>query len=506
MTRYTLAAAAGYGGSFDAGTISYLLILVAGDVCALYQIIVFGLYFASRGKRPSTAIVTFLNNGFGKTVKLLFRERLSRRQRTIFSLVSWSLFLYLIVSLLAAQELFKNNETIFLKNGVVRRLYVNELPWVARSFADKRYERYLKEEPVRYFEFMSADNNSQKYLQNIYRIAKDLRDVGTKVVVADVPTGLEWSPRVRALISRIDSLDIVVWGGEWANSDIPYLIYPRNDSVSLDRSEYLNVYSVNSAKNNLPNPREYMEGKLFRWHPYMKPSLGSSAKDQIDVTVLVARKYFNLPDTAALRCTRDAVVIHDLIIPVTSSGEAYSDNSSRLFFPIVISASSGVGGGSAGFEFDPDSLRYNAQVETSKGVSLTSEKDTVKTLSPYREYFDGKVVVINWMYSAPTNFFDKLPVATLISNVLGKRLYSKIESLTYILSILTIAIIALLSAFSRSRYIVLASLLLAAGVYIFAAWIFLAHRILFDPLYPICAVGLSLVVFSLLKMAREAEQ
>ena len=482
-------------GSLDLSIIITLVLLTAGEVFALYQIILSGLYLLILGKRPSPSIVTFLKNGISKSMHDVYQRRLSSSQRNIISLGSWSLFIFLFVCMLASLQLFEKRETFFLAIGPVRHLYQKELPW--KLSGQEGYDKYLAEEPVRYFEFMSADNNSRQYLQDLYKIAKDLKDAGAKAVVADVPTGLHGSNSLRELYSKIDSLKIVVWGGEWASGTVKY--FPQNVSTRLDKLDYQNVYSLETGWSKPSS--NFQEWTIVRWHPLMKHSTGSRWLTQIDVAVLVAKRYFNMADTSILSSNGNAVVVNDLNIPVTSAGTAYSDNANRLFH-FSVSASRGVGG-PEGFEFNPDSLRYNAQVEIAKGVSVTSQKDTVKTLTNYKYYFTGKVVVINWMYSTPTDFFAKLPLANVISNVLRNRFYAKHEALTYLLSIITILSIAISSARYRIRWVIYTSLFLAAGVFVFAVWVFLSFRVLFDPLYPLLAIILSVIIFSLLKMSRE---
>ncbi len=193
-----------------------------------------------------------------------------------------------------------------------------------------------------------------------------------------------------------------------------------------------------------------------------------------------------------------------LSIPVSSDGAAYTNIAVLPYLLSPITASRGFGGWE-GNEWNPDSLHYGVQFPAPTRASALLETSAIKDLKAYAHYFSGKIVVINWMNdNTAGNSFDRMPVATVISSVLRNTLYKKIDGLTYLFMVAGISILALISVFFNKRWMIVAAIVLMIGVTAFAWWMVFSYRVIFDPLYPIAAIAVASVIYSLLRYTREA--
>jgi hypothetical protein len=470
----------------------------------LVHLVLSGFQIAALGEHAPAWITRILTIGRWNFFKEQFRQRVSPAQRTVLSLAAWGMFIFSFVTVLSVEQTFENKETFFLNYSSRAALLTN----AAANDPD---------EPVCSLRFYSEDNNVRKYYRDVYTIAKELKASGAKVIVADVPTvssvpgmfplGLG---DVSALYAKIDSLGVVVWTQRmppWA-----YLYYARNQHLRFDQPGWRNVYPAISAQKDVSDEMPYPDfAPLVRWQPFVRADRFTFPEFCPDVALAVARKYFDIPDTCALSTDGNSVRMGNVRIPVSSSGIAYSDNVAFNINNVrqaPVTASRGVVI-EDGFESHPDSLRYNARIIGSGVYPISPSgkiiRDTVTDLSHYRGYFAGKAVVINWMSgNTERELYAKISEANVISSVLRQSFYTKVESLTYVLMMLAIVVIALLSAFCRVQWTVYGTLLIIIGTTAFADWIFSSYRVLFDPLYPIVAAVISGIIFSLVKIAREA--
>lgn len=471
-----------------------ILLLTVGCLFAFYQLIVFALYILSLNRSPDHPINRFIELGLFRTLYSFYYKKYSDTQRFRITVVMCGVFLFLFVSVLTYLRLFDKQEAFFLDINFLRDMH--RKPILLKYRDENGYEKYLRDEPVRYFNFMTEDNNTGKYLRDLFKIAKDLKDAGAKAVVADRPTGFfAWDNN---MFSKIDSLNTVVWGDLSPSWSMKY--YSQKEFTRLDRFNSKVVYSV---EDNHSKPMFFMRFEtITRWYPVMTVANISQQQMHSDVALWVAKKYFGMPDSVAPIVGDGFVSMGDLRVPVSSSGEAFCDNVLSMYRIFYISASRGVGGGE-GFDYHPDHLRYNVQVEVSKNQFTTSPKDTVKNLKQFRDYFSGTVVVINWMNNTGSDLFGKVPVAGVISSVLKNNMYAKRDTITHICSLLVIILLGIISLKLRTLWQFYSSIILFFGIFLFSIWMFFSNKILFDPLYPLFTVFLSATVFSLLKLSHE---
>jgi hypothetical protein len=488
-------------------TIVMVLLLAMGSLLAIYQIALFVLHVLTLRKEPSPAVLLFLETGIVKHLTALYRLRLTSAQRKLFSLTAWGVFMYCVIAFLAIAAVFEKSEVFFHVNNTVWN-YSRDVERERLHWKDD-YQHFLKNEPVRRLFYETEDNNYAKYLRDVYKMARDLKAAGVKAVVADaVPR--QWFvgvyPREEndfsAIINRIDSLGVVIWGRKPQTWGTDY--FEPHIRVRMAQSQARNVTPVYSALNGVGDRMLYRTlTTIIHWQPIMRQQTFAPTYE-CDVAVMAAQKYFDIPDTCALVTLSDAVSVGGLRIPISSSGTAYCKSFPRYSGSPLVMASRGIGG-VKGFEYHPDSLRYNVFTYASGQWIGTSPKDTVKDLLRFREHFEGSVVVINWMNASfnEEEVMRKMMVVDVISSVIRGTLYTKDERVTHLLTILAIVLIAVISAFSRARWIVVASVFLVAGITAAAVWLFAWHRIVFDPLYPIAATAIAAVIYSLLRYMRE---
>ena len=461
-------------------------------------------------------MVSFLDDGFVKTAKGMYRQYLSVTQRKWFLLGAWGVIIILFVSYLDFVQVFAKRETFFLQFRSFAAMQRKES--YEKYLVERGYDKYLEDEPVRYFILSSVDNNNFKYINDIYTIARDLKEAGAKVVVADAPgwaigyLGLWAGDTSATMMRKISALDIVVWATR--SPKMPNAHYARDVDIRLHESHTARDASgptrdfVNSAEHNGTPPIEALITQpIVRWHPIMKHQMPfGPTLYNVDVAIVVAQRYFDIPDTCTLTNDGKALHLRELTIPISSDGTAFSDNSIRpVYQPQPVSATRGLSRSPMG-DKDQDRVWYHEPQLPGKMPQVSLDADTLKDLLKFKKYYAGKVVVVEWLNNGPTSdIFSKVTTANVISSLLRNTVYKKIGTLNAVLMIISIALLALFSAKVKIRWSVLGSLLLIAGIIMFAGWLFFAFRIIFDPVYPILSVVLAFFIFSLVKIAFESD-
>ncbi len=488
---------------------------------ALYQIFLSGLYVLTLTNNPSPWIATFLDRGIVGTVKGIFVARFSMRQRKWLLLGGWSIFIYLFIMFLEVTSFFDKKETFFLGFRWMKSTLGNQI--YGRFWVQGGYDLYLKEEPVRYFTLSSVDNNNSKYIDDIYTIAKDLKSAGVKAVVADapgwpyvlpqqhfIPPGLFPGDTSTAVLRNIASLDIVIWvnraplrpNARFARDPVVRLHTSLSDRAGGGSNRDV-VYS--DERDGSSPFMALMTQPIVRWHPITKYqyTLGRSVYNY-DVAIAAAQKYFNIPDTCELVNDGHALHLQDVTIPLSSDGTAFSDIH-LIIPPMPVTATRGYARWGRR-EDNPDRVWYHEPTQSGKMPQDCLDADTMQNLMKYKDFFAGKVVVVECLNDiGSSEGLSKVVTANIISSVLRNTSYKKIEWLTTMLVILSILLLAVFSAFFRVRWTLCFALLLIAGIIGFAIWIFFSFRMIFDPAYPIVAAVLSFIIFSLVKITLESD-
>ena len=244
---------------------------------------------------------------------------------------------------------------------------------------------------------------------------------------------------------------------------------------------------------------------IVRWYPITKfrHDHGPS-KYNLDVAIVAAQKYFNIPDTCELVNDGHALHLQDLTIPLSSDGTAFSDLH-LILPPQPVTATRGyVRLGRR--EDNPDRVWYHEPLQPGVMPQDCLDADTLQNLMKYKDFFAGKVVVVECLNNiGSSDAYSKVVTANIISSVIRNTAYKKIDSITTMLVIFSILFLALFSAFFRVRWTLCIAMLLIAGIIAFAVWIFFSFRIIFDPAYPIVAAVLAFIIFSLIKITLESD-
>jgi hypothetical protein len=487
---------------------------------AFYQFILFGLSVLTLANEPSPWIEKFLDRGIVRTVKGIYAMKLSMRRRYWLLLGGWGILIYLFLMFLEVTNVFDKKETLFLRLRWMENTLGKQI--FGRYQGIDGYNRYLKEEPVRYFILSSVDNNNFKYVNDIYTIAKDLKAAGAKAVVADapgwpystpqqhfIPPGLFPGDTSTAVLRNIASLDIVIWVNRTSKN--PFARYSREPVIRLhtpgsDRSanapKYDFVYSVERDASSPYGELKFQP--IFRWHPVTKYQIyhGSYSYD-LDVAIAAAQKFLGISDTSVLTNDGHALHLQDLTIPLSSDGTAFS--SIHLILPTPVSATRGYTRWGQR-ENKPDRVWYHEWLQPIAIAQNFLDADTLQNLMKYKDFFAGKVVVVEWMNNVdPQETLANVKTANIISSVIRNTSYKKIDSITTTLVILSILLLAVFSANVRIRWTLCVAVLLIAGIIGFAIWIFFSLRVMFDPVYPILATVLAFIIFSLIKITLESD-
>ena len=499
-------------GPFDTafGSIMLMIVIWLISIAAgLYQIALFVLYLVSLCKNSPPSIVLFLEDGLINIIISRSWNKLSAPQRKWFSVSGWGIFIFVFVVLLSTYHAFENSESIFLRSNYIKHLYSKKV--LEKYEGEEGFNKYLIDEPVRYLNFMTIDNNFVKYMNSIYQIAKDLKDVGAKVVVAEIPRGISYPlvPRNR-LHSKIDSLHIVVW------VDQPPPIVVSNDKIVAIKYyspkvklRGLGAYRMYTVETDPTNSLFDVNTQLINcWYPCltvasrMERTPQTVRSLQLDGALEVAKKYYDYPDTCIITLNENSVSIGNQLIPVSSTGAAYSNNIGKLFYRFPIYASRGLD-----FTKDSELTQDRVIYHMASGMgsySYAYPRDTMSNLSEIKNYFNGKVIVINWMNNnGELDLGAKLQAANVISSVLRNDHFKMINWLTYLLAFISTTVIASISPLVKVKWILAGSFLAMVCIALLSVWIFLGHKILFDPIYPIISIAISAILFSLLKITRE---
>jgi hypothetical protein len=485
--------------------ISTVLLFIGGMV-GLYQIILFGIYVLSLNKTSSPWVNRLLENGIVKIVFSRLFIKLSASQRKWISLIWWSAFVFGFILILSTYQIFESTEPLFLRSDYIKQLYSQRV--LGKYDGEAGYQRYLADEPVRYFILQTEDNNLVKYLNDVYKIAKDFKDVGAKVVVAEMPAVMTFPiPDPNKLLSKIKELNIVVWVNQPPHGRFRGMIKSYAPLGNLDQRRSYNVFSVERD----PTAYVYEVDKqpINSWHPcmlvvYRMEHLQPVRTLQIDGAIDVAKKYFDIPDTCNMILKNESVTIGNMVIPISSTGAAYSNNVSKLFYRFPITASQGFNEAEKS-EKASDSVLYHL-VEKTGSYFSTSTRDTVSNITDFKNYYNGKVILINWMNN--NGEFDvsaNVQAANVISSVLRNDHFYMNDWLTYFLTLISIIGIAVTSMVTRVKWIFLGSILGMGCVSLLSIWLLFASKTLFTPTYPIIAIGISAILFSLLKIIRESK-
>lgn len=467
-----------------ATALTVILLVIAITIAAiqLFKMIVMVL---AAGRNPSPWIEKLNVLGLIIGIQVLSKEHLSQQTRRIFHYGSWGMIVFIFVFILNTLEVFSSKLDFFLSTN-----------WLG-----EKYEQNAPEEvPVARLLLFSEDNNIKNYAEDLLVISKDLKHAGAKVVVARVPIGRMGVPknsdRVNELFHEIDSLGFVVLAVR------PNSLYrPRTFQTYIEDQTRI----VYSAQPSDPKMSSQSFNEIIPWYPLQQFPLGKKMYSEIDVSLAAAKKYFGIPDTVKPVREGNEVVMGKIRIPVTAKGKALADDYFLQIPFLPVTAYRGIYGNGMTIN-DNDTVAYWEDVYAPNAKYSRSEQGVkIENLDRYRQYFENKVVIINWYNSSeqPNSFpFDGFSVGSVISSVLLDKHYTTNRWMFNSLLIILIALIgATVNKFKTVVSIFFTSFLCIV-ITVIGIWAFFEYRIIIEVLYLYVAMAMAYIVFSLVKMAR----
>ncbi|MDD8016862.1 MAG: hypothetical protein PHP42_00675 [Bacteroidota bacterium] len=411
--------------------------------------------------------------------------------RKFFHNTSWGVIVALFVLMLYSLDVFSGKEDFFFSVG---------------SLADHYRNSIQVEDPVIRMTLITEDNNLRKYLENLLKMSMDLKRAGAKVVVARVPWFRMGVPKnsdqINLLSRRIDSLGYVVLACSPVIYDnkpfIPYNIqlkgYNNPDDFGM---------TVLSTEQSKPRFYNHPDNNIIQWYPLRQWAMGKKYYYEVDVSLIVAQKFFGINDSIKPKRIGNEVVLDWLRIPVTNKGRAYSDDYFFLTPFSRVAANRGVFGKPSKFEED-DTLRYWEDVYQPNSIYKSAD-ERIENLDRFKKIFNGKIVVINWYNGSEQSV---LPIeginASVITGVLLQKSYTPNEQMFYLLLISLIVLIGLTVNKYGTLWSAIFTVLFTVVITFLGVWAFFSLHIIIEILYLYVAIVLSFIVFSLVKLSRMA--
>jgi hypothetical protein len=466
------------------GTLLSLILLYTGALVLITQMSKIFFFIAASGSHPTALVLRFHREGIIATVRYYLTMHMSERGRALLLYFTWGGVVVLFVSILFYLNVFKGKEEFFLS-----------VPLFAQS-----YEKTLPQDaPVVRFALFTEDNNLREYLENALKISKDLRSAGAKTVVFKLPNGIPATPkmmdRAYTLLRQIQSLGYVV--AESTPDDRPnkHRTYFADTTRTVFSSDQIDA-----------DPENYLNNNIIHWIPLIEWPLGKRKYHEIDASILVARKYFDIPDSTRVERIGDEVVIGKLRIPVTPEGRAYSDNYGMRIPFAQVSANRSIFRGPEDHS-DEDSVHYWEDVYSPTAM-YKSPDDVIPNLERFKNTFTNKVVVVDWINASEQRYnpVNGTYISSVIAAVLQQRFYTRNLFIWSGLLIVSVFLTGVSVVRMRVHWSIIATIVLIAGVTAISIWSFISYRNIIEVLYLYVAICFAFVLFSLVKLAREAVQ
>ena len=475
---------------FDTFTISLLLMYA---LLIAYQFCMVVLDIIAQKSNASIAVKSLANRGLIGFLIVRYNAIRSADTKSKISFTLCGSLVFFFISILMFIHVFDKQSLLFY--DIISRSRINA---------------HDSSTVVYYFNYFSDDNNTEKYLVDLFKLSKDFKSVGVKAVVADWPVNIKATDSQSGTI--VDSLlrDYNVVFSNYPNRDNRQFLPSRRNYPAAKFHLGFPVYSTEDIGDN-----ESYFRTIVQWYPYriFRYSVaGAGFGVESDVALPVAEKYlskqkYSIFENHQIVFEEHQIVANSFTVPITSEGIAYSRMKWNWIRFAPVSASHGVGGWDNTKNI-PDSLVYHFQ-EYSGNSSSTSTQDTLRSLLPFEKYFKDKVVVLNWIdvsNSRARSVMQKSKVASIIEATILNQNYKRVEFENYLASFLLITFLGVSFYWLRSIFVLIISFCLICSVIGLGLWLYLSAQSIFDIIYPIMAIVLSTIMFWLLKLTREIAQ
>lgn len=440
----------------------------------IYHLVQSVIFILIQRSDPSPALVRFHSLGAGGLVKQYYTSQLSSVFKKKIWFVVWGACIFSFVLLNYFSEIYSGYEDVFLKNGRIEMIYMDDFRdyFVVDANSSNSH--------IEVVGFFTEDNNPVRYISDMITIAKDVHEAGAKVVVIDLPGRIFPITQKRlhaldSLLNILQSLPYVTFAGDYWFYQNPI----ANNNLSPYTVKKMEPYSL------------YHRSDLVRYYPY---------KNRTDIALAAARKYFGIADSVRPMKEDGEIILGSIRIPVNRSGVAFSDNTFVLHgLNIHYSAFRGFDES----EHGTDERVLYTEDPASIGMHIQGRKSPIENLKNAKEVFDGKVVLIAWNYSE--HHFTKplftQSVASSIVNIIENKHYTHSGTITIGLTIFAVILIGAVSFRYGSLVTFLTGTLLSLSIIGGCVTAFLKMHLIIEVLYPITAALLSMIIFPLLKIS-----
>lgn len=440
----------------------------------IYHLVQCVIFILIQRPDPSPALVRFHSLGASGLVKQYYTTQLSSVFKKKIWFVVWGACIFSFVLLSYFSEIYSGYEDVFLKNGRIEMIYMD---------AFRNYFVADANRPNKHIEvvgFFTEDNNPIKYISDMITIAKDVHEVGAKVVVVDLPGRIFPITQKRlqvldSLLNILQSLPYVTFAGDFWYYQNPI----ASDNLSPYTLKIIEPYSL------------YRSSDLIRFYPN---------RYRMDIALSIARKYFGIADSVRPIHKDGEIILGSIRIPVNRSGQAFSDNICALNgINVHYSAFRGIDESEHGTD---DRVLYTED-PASIGMNIQGRKTPIEDLKNAKEEFNGKVVLIAWNYSqyhftAP--MFTQ-SVASSIVNIIENKHYTHSGTITIGLIIFAVILIGAVSFRFGSMVTFLTGTVISLSIIGAGLTAFLNMHLIIEVLYPFTAAVLSMIIFPLLKIS-----
>ncbi|MFA6455592.1 MAG: hypothetical protein WCW40_02130, partial [Bacteroidota bacterium] len=443
------------------GTLMSLILLSTGALVLITQISKIFFFIAASGSHPTALVLRFHQDGVLATVQYYLKMHISERGRALLHYGVWGSVVVVFVLILFYLNIFKGKEEFFLTVPRLAQNYENTFP---------------QDVPVVRFALFTEDNNLREYLENALKISKDLRSAGAKTVIITLPNGIPAVPkmmdRMYILLRQIQSLGYVVAESTPGDRPNKHRTYQADTTRTVFSSDPIDT-----------DPENYLNNNIIHWIPLVEWPLGKRKYHEIDASIRVAKKYFDIPDSVREERIGDEVVISWLRIPVTPEGRAYSDNYGFRIPFAQVTANRNVFRGPEDHS-DEDSVQYWEDVYSPTAM-YKSPDDVIPNLDRFKNTFTNKVVVVDWINASEQRYnpVNGTYLSSVIAGVLQQRFYTRNLFVWSALLIVSVCMMGVSVVRLRMHWSFVISIVLIAAVTATSIWSFFSYRNIVEVLY-----------------------
>ncbi len=333
--------------------------------------------------------------------------------------------------------------------------------------------------------FSTPDGNFGEYLSCVRHVAVDLERAGAKVIVCAVPDTSFPTDRKPGVAAIAQVKNVLLYDGR--------RYAPPQRAVIPAREKKIDRMPIVTSAWNLDHPW----GEVIQaWYPYASYStsgFGTNEREtRMDASVAAVGRFLGLADDVRPTRQGSSLIYGGIVMPVTGSGLAYSQN--RWCTPSDLTAiATAQDDGSIAMQY----------------YHYPEWEATDEIPARYASQFSGKIVLLDWLHDEPFGFkYEQFYASTRsmqsgIESMVHRSLLLSVEWLTIALIIVCI----LTSIFAMTMLPIRwgAVLVLVSGIAVFAAGLYALHEyhVILRTGYPLIAAITCAVVLPYIRLIHE---